>query len=379
VAEPDVSEAKAAGGMASPPADEDFDKLLESVNAASRHCRNVYLTFLLLALYIALLVGSTTDEQLLRGTSVVLPVLNVGLPIVAVYTVVPPIFVLLHFNLLLQLHSLSCGIRQLTNVSGTAIGRIDLFPFTQMLVGHRDDALISTLNRFIVWMALCTIPLSLSFAVQVWFLGYHSDWITLEHAVLVSIDLGMVWWIWPKLVSPSGRWADWQVFARKGEGHRGMAATSLLFSSVLLYGTWIDANVPEGYVERHFRGPEPLVLLDKFPLPGVNRPRYLDLAERTLVAEEAPPELLAPFAKNDAAELDAAKIRHSKGLVLFGRDLRGANLFGARLYKADLGRVTSLPSPAIQSVRLTASCGPVVGLPARMRFALHVQAENTAQ
>ena len=84
-----------------------FEALLESANEASRRCRTVYLTFLLVAVYFALIVGSTTDEQLLRGTAITLPILNVNLPIVGVYIVAPPLFLILHFNLLLNLFLLS--------------------------------------------------------------------------------------------------------------------------------------------------------------------------------------------------------------------------------------------------------------------------------
>ncbi len=67
------------------------------------------------------------------------------------------------------------------------------------------------------------------------------------------------------------------------------------------------------------------------------RVRYLDLAEKTLILEEAPPEILAAYiaAKRDG-EMEAARLEHTRGLDLHDRDLRNANLFKARLDKADL-------------------------------------------
>ena len=50
--------------------------LRDSANDASQLARKVYLSFLLFSVYIAILVGSTTDEQLLRGTGAKLPIPN---------------------------------------------------------------------------------------------------------------------------------------------------------------------------------------------------------------------------------------------------------------------------------------------------------------
>ena len=74
----------------------------DAVNDATRNARNGYLFFVLAGLYVAVLVGSTTDEMLLRGTTIKLPVFEVGIPIVVAYAVIPILFLLLHFNMLVQ-------------------------------------------------------------------------------------------------------------------------------------------------------------------------------------------------------------------------------------------------------------------------------------
>jgi hypothetical protein len=55
----------------------EIDTLLASVNDAARHVRGLYFTFLLFAFYVAVIVFSTTDEQLLKETGARLPLLNV--------------------------------------------------------------------------------------------------------------------------------------------------------------------------------------------------------------------------------------------------------------------------------------------------------------
>jgi hypothetical protein len=49
------------------------ERLRGAADEAARLARNVYLSFLLLGTYIAVIIGSTTDMQLLKGSPVTLP------------------------------------------------------------------------------------------------------------------------------------------------------------------------------------------------------------------------------------------------------------------------------------------------------------------
>jgi hypothetical protein len=95
-----------------------LDKLQDAANAASGHVRNVYLTFLLFGLYLAIIFRATTHEQLLRAGPVTLPLLNVELPLLGFYWVAPALFVLLHLNLLLELHLLAGKLHRLDQAIG---------------------------------------------------------------------------------------------------------------------------------------------------------------------------------------------------------------------------------------------------------------------
>jgi len=59
--------------------------LRTAVDESARHVRGLYFTFLLFAFYVAVIVFSTTDEQLLKETSARLPLLNVDLPLLGFY------------------------------------------------------------------------------------------------------------------------------------------------------------------------------------------------------------------------------------------------------------------------------------------------------
>jgi hypothetical protein len=68
------------------PAWEVAGELLQSVNDNAANARTIYVSYILLALYIFITVGSTNDEQLLRDGSIAIPFLNnVNLPVSRFY------------------------------------------------------------------------------------------------------------------------------------------------------------------------------------------------------------------------------------------------------------------------------------------------------
>lgn len=72
-----------------PDLDQRIDKLQGAVDSATGHVRNLYVAFLAFAAYLAVTIGGTTDEQLLRVGPVRLPVLNVELPLFAFFSIAP--------------------------------------------------------------------------------------------------------------------------------------------------------------------------------------------------------------------------------------------------------------------------------------------------
>src|SRR5215510_16033747 len=82
---------------------EQAERLRGAADEAARLAQNVYISFLALGTYIAVIIGSTTDVQLLKVSPVTLPLLNVPLPIVGFYVFVPWLLLLVYFNLLLHL------------------------------------------------------------------------------------------------------------------------------------------------------------------------------------------------------------------------------------------------------------------------------------
>ena len=79
----------AKGVVVEPQPFDNVERLRENADDAARLARTVYFTFLLVGVYIAVTIGSTTDLQLLKVSPVTLPIVNVGLPIVGFYALVP--------------------------------------------------------------------------------------------------------------------------------------------------------------------------------------------------------------------------------------------------------------------------------------------------
>src|SRR5262252_5036810 len=136
------------------------ERLRGAADEAARLAQTVYLSFLLLGTYIAIIIGSTTDVQLLKISPVTLPLLNVQLPIVGFYVVVPWLLLLFYFNLLLHLTFLAQRLHRLNAVLATFPDeaaredqrlRLFPFPFSVMLIGRPPQWRLRRLLGLMVW------------------------------------------------------------------------------------------------------------------------------------------------------------------------------------------------------------------------------------
>src|SRR5262245_22907445 len=166
---------------------EQAERLRGAADEAARLAQNIYLSFLLLGTYIAIIIGSTTDVQLLKASPVTLPLLNVQLPIVGFYVVVPWLLLLFYFNLLLHLTFLAQRLHRLNAVLAAFPDevtreeqrlRLFPFPFSVMLIGRPTQWRLRRLLGLMVWTTVLLLPLLLLLWAQVRFLPYHHEGIT---------------------------------------------------------------------------------------------------------------------------------------------------------------------------------------------------------
>ena len=165
------------------------EKLFDSVNATARIVRTSLLLFLVVALYLLIIVGTTTDLMLLRGEIVALPLMEVGVPVVAFYIVAPLIFLLLHSNLLLRLSQLTVTVNRWKRTpDGLEDGHSPLvFPLDFALL------LLDGKPRWALYVVVVTqiaiLPLIVLLALQMSFLAYQNSFITFWHQLIVTADL----------------------------------------------------------------------------------------------------------------------------------------------------------------------------------------------
>jgi uncharacterized protein YjbI with pentapeptide repeats len=183
------------------------DRLRSAADAAANDAEGSYLRFAVFGLYLAVVVGATTHEELLKGSVVTMPGLGVGLPIMGFYVLVPALFVLMHSSLLLQLSLVSghverlrAAIQDLPSDEERQLERA-LPPssiISQFLFGAHRSSSFGMIFAFVISLVL--LPIGILTFVQVRFLPYHSEWVTGWHRVLILADLLVIWLLWPRIV-----------------------------------------------------------------------------------------------------------------------------------------------------------------------------------
>jgi hypothetical protein len=190
---------------------ERIDKLQASTDTGADHVRNLYIAFLAFAAYLAVTIGGTTDEQLLRSGPVRLPILNVDLPLFAFFWIAPALFVLFHFNLLTQLCLLAEKLRALDQAIEALADpgeqtqrrlRLNMFVFSHMLIGQQDRPLLRRLLTVMGWTTFVVLPVLVLPLAQIRFVPYHDALTTWWHRSLLVLDLLLLWLLWTQAVVP---------------------------------------------------------------------------------------------------------------------------------------------------------------------------------
>jgi len=332
--------------------------LRAAADESARHVRGLYFKFLLFAFYVAVIVFSTDDEQLLKGTGAELPLLGVELPLVGFYVVVPWLILIFHAHLLSQFYLLSRKLFDLDQVlralpsESARIQRGLIFPliFSHRIVGTQHPRLIRRVFGAAMVVTILMTPILLLGAVQYKFLPYHGAWITFNHQLVFTFDLLLLWIFWPRLFSRSGRWRDCWSRSRPRWGIWISTLLGALVSAILIFGAWIlvvphVGDIEEWLVENWLvRDKQEGSAGNQQGLPWIHR--NLVLHEQTLMRKNPPVELLS--AAREKQDQDGKKqdqdpkaeaevwLKDGEALELRGRDLRYADFYKSRLWDADL-------------------------------------------
>ena len=127
----------------------DLPGLQAAINQASSSAASLWLSFLTFMAYLTMTVGAVTHEILLKQKPIVLPVLNVNLPLVGFFWIAPLFFLLFHFYLFLQLSILVRKVASFDRTLKETVAteparedyrkRLDPFLIVQFLGGAREE------------------------------------------------------------------------------------------------------------------------------------------------------------------------------------------------------------------------------------------------
>lgn len=192
------------------PDTKEAEALAAALNRSAERVQNLWFSFLIFMVYLAIATGTTTHRMLFLEEPLNLPVLNIKLPILGFYILTPIIFIVFHFYMLLNLVLLARTAKSFEDSLARAFPedgearetfrmRIENTIFVQLLVGGRleREGTNAKLLSLIALITLAIAPVTLLLMIQIKFLPYHSEWITWLHRGLLALDLVLVWTLWP--------------------------------------------------------------------------------------------------------------------------------------------------------------------------------------
>lgn len=192
--------------------------LIDAVNGAGETLRVTWVTLLSLVTYLFVAVGSTTHKDLLLEKAQPMPILDIELPLRTFYWWAPVLLIAVHAYYLVQFFLVSLRLAELaqfikhggdsqkqwTNEEVEKRRKIaetglDSGLIVQYVAGR--GAKFEGPRKMIALAIISTsvvAPLLLLLAFEITFLPYHSQPMTNWHRLAFQLDLGLVFYMWPK-------------------------------------------------------------------------------------------------------------------------------------------------------------------------------------
>ena len=352
-----------------PPASEPdtakLDALLASLNSSAERFQTLWFSFLGLTLYLAIAALATTHRNLLLGEPQVLPILNIKVELLWFYRIVPLLYFVFHFYLLMMLVLLVRTAAEFEDELKKTLpddapqeryrARVENALFLQLLVGMKAER--AGFNGFLLGLiALITVvlaPLATLILMQMMFLPYHHFGITWWHRIVVAADVVLIIVGWTLFFKYSG--AITPLLPFRARPNLRFAARSIAGFAVIAFAFWLS------FWEGRWAG-EPVIgrpnIQDDEGSFATTRngvvfglfPDRLQLTSETIVGEQKLEETkkeissrggdVVPTIKLDDRDLQGANLNGAdlRVVSLKGAEMQGANLSSARLDGAQLAR-----------------------------------------
>ena len=148
-----------------------------------------------------------------------MPIINVGVSVGWFFTVAPLILSMLHFNLLIQAMLLSRKVNQYVSgldrhiLSGhertVALGLLFSLPLAHKLADSDRRRSTRVLLGAMVFPSVVVLTPCILIYTQVRFLAYQEEIFVWLHRSAIIADIGLLWWIWPRVAMPDRGWCEW--------------------------------------------------------------------------------------------------------------------------------------------------------------------------
>jgi hypothetical protein len=188
----------------------DFGGAEEALNEAARRVNTVWISFIILCVYIFIATFTVTSAMLFRDAPVKMPIFNADLPL-NVYFVMAPILILaVHAYLTVLAKGLIEKIDAYESVVKRSVkiasdrralrARLDNSIIIRALSSQQLDARggVDRASKFVVCLTMFVMPAALLLLTQLIFLPYQDERITWVHRVFIIVDFGICLWLaWP--------------------------------------------------------------------------------------------------------------------------------------------------------------------------------------
>jgi uncharacterized protein YjbI with pentapeptide repeats len=336
--------------------------LLAAANACATTARYGSIALSALVGFFFVTIASLTHKDLLLDTPVMLPFLQVHIPLVRFFVFAPILLLVVHSLVLVQHVILRGTIQAFNRELGVDAGRDDplrlelsAYFFVQAYAGPRRPALITGLLFSASWLTLVLLPVLAFLYFQVAFLPRHEAAITWAHRIYLTADLLLLFLMGTLILFPDRSFLSAPL-------HKLLYSPLLsvgVHSTVLcaLFFSFCVATLPGSAMDRFMRGLERRASQlgtkggehdANLQFTFLNRDKAGPVFWMTAWLFEGRPDSISGkstslFARNLivmntdlVADADTKEQTDEVSLQLRGRDLRFAWLDGSDLHRADL-------------------------------------------
>ena len=350
--------------------DRRVEALRRAVDDAVQQLRAATFTLVSGAIYLFLTGLGTADRDLLVGRVVNLPLFNANVGLLSFYKLAPAALLVLHFTVLTLCYLVAERLRRLQDeLDSKGVGQTERefvlgllypYPLVERLAKLPPAPIVGVFLNLSVYVPIIIMPICTLLWLQLRFLPYQQIWITPWHFLLLLLDIGMIWLMWPQagrisaalraalaVFKPGNRAAakiasPWTVAA--------LAATvltlgaSLALSLILVVCSGLGWMPPFATLDLRGEvialGGQAQAPANLMVLSAADLQARLDMLRQ--FRNQSPQDLSfvadVQRARSTGARLPSRRLRQAalSGASLIGADLTGADLRGADLNNADL-------------------------------------------